>query len=159
MTAISNEQQAYNYCIHLLAKREYSQYELTTKLTRLGVGEEAIADCLSRLAEENYQSDERFAEMFSRTKVNQRHGERKVRYELKQKGISEALIDHYVALHEAEFLDNAIYLLEKKLPFEQREKHQLDKKVKDKIIRFLLGKGYDYQLIQIAFEEVLNSSE
>ncbi len=153
---IIDEQQAYNYCIKLLARREYSQCELNTKLTRQHVGNEVIVACLSRLISDNYQSDERFTEMFVRTKVSQRYGEKKIRYELQQKGINEELINHYLPLYEADFLDNAICLIKKKISAEQKASAYLDRKNKAKIIRFLLGKGYDYQVIQQAFNEVLS---
>lgn len=152
------EQQAYDDCIKRLSRREYSQQELAMKLSQRGFSGDVIADCLARLIADNYQSDERFAEMFCRTRVSQRHGERKIRYELKQNGVDEWLINQQIPLYQELFLENAVYLIERKLSNEQRQEGRCDRKTKDKITRFLLTKGYDYQLISQAFYQVFNGA-
>ncbi len=150
--------QAYQRCIQLLARREYSQLELRQKLAQLDIDSDIIDECLQKLLEENYQSDERFAEMFCRTRISQRHGKQKIYYELKQKGIEEHLIDSVMAEYESEWVDNAIQLIERKAPRGDVKKVMSDFTLKSKIMRFLLGKGYDYDTINLAFE-ILDNEE
>ncbi len=144
--------QAYQRCIYLLARREYSQLELRQKLTQLDIDSDVIDQCLNRLVEENYQSDERFTEMFCRTRISQRHGKQKICYELKQKGIEEHLINSVISEYDSEWVDNAIHLIERKAPRGDIKKVMNDFALKSKIMRFLLGKGYDYGTINLAFE-------
>lgn len=144
--------QAYQRCIYLLARREYSQLELQQKLSQLDIDTDVIEQCLNRLVEENYQSDERFAEMFCRTRISQRHGNQKICYELRQKGIEGHLIDRVISEYDREWVDNAVHLIERKAPRGDITKVIKDFSLKSKIIRFLLGKGYDYDTINLAFE-------
>ncbi len=144
--------QAYQRCIYLLVRREYSQLELRQKLSQLEIDTDVIEQCLKRLLEENYQSDERFTEMFCRTRISQRHGKQKIRYELKQKGIEENLIDSVMSEYDSEWVNNAIHLIERKSPRGDVKKAINDFTIKSKIIRFLLGKGYEYDTINLAFE-------
>ena len=84
--------------LKFLARREHSRGELRRKLSeRFGFGErDAIESELSRLSESGLQSDSRFAEMFvreSRTKF----APRRIRSELKRRGVSDAEIDSALA--------------------------------------------------------------
>ncbi len=145
---------AYQRCIQLLARREYSQLELRQKLVQHNISTDIIEQCFEKLLQENYQSDERFAEMFCRTRVSQRHGKQKIIYELKQKGIDETLIHTVLAEYDNEWVENAQYLIERKAPRSDISKALKDFTVKSKIIRFLLGKGYDYDTINDAFQKL-----
>lgn len=148
---------AHQTCIQLLSRREYSQQELFTKLTQQNIPSDIIDQCLNELVANNYQSDERFAEMFCRSRVNQRYGAKKITYELKQKGIDDSLITTQLATHDEQWLDNAMYLIEKKAPRGNVGEVFCDRKLKDKITRFLVGKGYDYATISLAFESLTDT--
>lgn len=50
------------YCFRLLGRREYSEYEITTKGLKKGYTEEVITTVINELQEQNYQSDQRCAE-------------------------------------------------------------------------------------------------
>lgn len=151
-TAVTSESEAYQRCLAVLARREHSQQELRYKMQKNGIKETIIEHVLSRLITDNYQSDERFAEVFCRSRVGRRDGERKIRYELKQKGIDESLANQYLAQYEDAFLANAQYLIERKAPRGDLTFLFNDFKLKDKITRSLLNKGYDYNVIRLAFE-------
>ncbi|PID65676.1 MAG: hypothetical protein CR975_06100 [Gammaproteobacteria bacterium] len=146
--------QAYQRCLQLLARREYSQLELRQKLTQQSVEAAVIDDCLARLQQENYQSDRRFADMLCHTRVNQRYGSQKIRYELKQKGIENSLINATLAEYQTMWLDNARQLISRKASGAEVKKIFTDFTLKHKITRFLVGKGYDYDTIHLAFESL-----
>jgi regulatory protein len=80
----------------LLARREHSRRELYTKLRRR-FSEEAVSDAIERLSEEGLQSDQRFAESFSRERLYRAYGPRRIRAELQQRGVEEALIEAALA--------------------------------------------------------------
>lgn len=83
---------AYDRGLGLLARREYSRRELRVRLLRDG-GDEAGADeALTRLGQQGYQSDERFAEMILRARIAQGYGPARTRAELRSHGLDEAAI-------------------------------------------------------------------
>lgn len=143
---------AYQRCLQLLTRREHSLLELRQKLSQQHIDADVIETCLSRLIEENYQSDQRFAEMLCRTRISQRHGRQKIRYELKQKGINDTLAKTTLNEHEDVWVENAKHLIERKAPRGDLTKVFSDFTLKNKITRFLVGKGYDYDTISLAFE-------
>ncbi len=146
----------YNRCIALLSRREHSVLELTQKLSQQGCGQgynqEVIENIIAKLISLNYQSDERFAEVFCRSRVSKKNGSRKVRYELQQKGIDDHLINREIAKYPDEFLANAISLIERKAPRGDISAIFADFKLKDKISKSLFNKGYDFDTIKQAFE-------
>ncbi len=144
--------QAHTICIQLLARREYSQKELRHKLEAKGIPEPTITHCLDSLVEQGYQDDRRYAEMFCRTRYSQRYGAKKIAYELKQKGIDQAIIADSLRHYDNLWLENVLFLIERKAPRGDLSCVFSERKIKDKITRFLIGKGYDYATIQCAFE-------
>lgn len=79
----------------LLARREYAFEELFGKLRSKYPDIDPdlyIRPALSRLKEENLQSDERFVEAFVRYKATRGSGPLKIRAELNQKGVEASVI-------------------------------------------------------------------
>lgn len=76
----------------LLARREHSRRELKQKLKKRFSDEALIDEQLDRLADENLQSDRRFAESFLRQRLSRGHGPLRIRQEMRQRGISDAEI-------------------------------------------------------------------
>lgn len=146
------ENDAYQRCIALLSRREHSRWELQQKMQQHGIDSEVIDRVLSRLIADNYQSDERFAEVFCRSRVARKVGVKKIRYELKQKGIDSQHAETELDKYREQFLDNAKALIERKAPRSDVTLMFSDAKLKDKTTRSLLNKGYDYDTIRLAFE-------
>ena len=69
-------------------RREHSKLELFNKLQLKGYDEEIINSAITQLTDQNYQSDERFAEAFILMRFNQGKGPVKIALELKLRGIS-----------------------------------------------------------------------
>jgi regulatory protein len=76
--------------LRYLARREYSRLELFRKLSQKYVSGSDIQSVLGQLQEQGYQSDDRFTEMFIRTKVRAGNGPFKIKIELREKGICES---------------------------------------------------------------------
>ena len=73
-----------------LARREYGQQELINKLANKGFDPKIAERAVVRLAEEGLQSDDRFAENFVQSRINQGKGPIRIRLELSQRAISDA---------------------------------------------------------------------
>ncbi len=90
---MNKQQSIRNTAMNLLARREHSASELLQKLKQRNFEQNDIIAAIHELQAENLQSDERFTESFANQRVNAGHGPIKIRHELRQKGVSEALVD------------------------------------------------------------------
>lgn len=80
----------------LLARREHSREELRRKLQVRGFDADEVASLLDDLKAEGLQSDARFTEGYVHARRGRGFGPMRVRMELQERGISEALIDEYL---------------------------------------------------------------
>lgn len=76
----------------LLARREHARGELKQKLQKRFPDSELIDEQLDRLAEENLQSDSRYAASLLRQRINRGHGPQRIRQEMRHKGIADTAI-------------------------------------------------------------------
>ena len=76
--------------MNLLARREHSLRELRQKLRRRFSDGPLLEAELQRLADENLQSDQRFAESFARQRAGRGYGPQRVRQEMRDRGLSES---------------------------------------------------------------------
>src|SRR5690606_23075065 len=98
----------------LLQRREYSEHELRSKAASDGYAQEAIDQALQYLQDNHYQSDERFCDMFIRSRINRLSGPYKLRMELRQKGIDEGLIMQRIQSSEVDWFALALEAASKK---------------------------------------------
>ena len=80
----------------MLALREHSRQELARKLRIRGFAPLDVAQVLDDLARRGLQSDERFAESFVGERCRRGSGPMRIRAELRQRGICDSLIEHYL---------------------------------------------------------------
>ncbi len=80
-------------CLRLLARREHSQKELLTKLKQRGLDIEQAKIVIDELAQENWQSNDRFSESFARQRIRKGYGPVRICYELQQKGAAALDLD------------------------------------------------------------------
>ena len=86
-----------NAAMNLLARREHSLAELTRKLGRRFESVE-LDIALQKLADENLQSDQRFAQTFTRERLLRGIGPLRIESELRQRGVERRYIDGAIAL-------------------------------------------------------------
>jgi regulatory protein len=135
--------------IELLSRREYSYAELEAKLLPYTENEQLIYIVLDWMVEQGYQSDERFACMFVRSKGVSGYGPVRIRLELNQKGIKEHLIEHAFEENKNEVIwpDEVDRLIEKKLKTQDIS----DLKVKSKVMGYLQRRGFSLDQIYSGF--------
>ena len=88
MTTPNHQIRCYSAALKMLMRREHSKLELFNKLQLKGYDDEIIDSAIAQLTEQNYQSDERFAEAFILMRFNQGKGPVRIASELKLRGIS-----------------------------------------------------------------------
>ncbi len=132
-----------------LARREHSQHELLQKLQRRfgdSVGAESVID---ELADENLQSDARFAEAFVRQRSQRGYGPLRIRQQMREKGLSDELVANYLYADDSlNWADIAKAVREKK--FGAVIAHDFQTKAKQ--MRFLQYRGFDADIVRQAVE-------
>ena len=125
----------------LLAKREYSQTTLRSKLLELGAVAEELEPLLLELAENNYQSDERMAGMVMRSQIRQGKGPQRIKLALKKHDIDqELIIDH---MEDIDWFEEALQLKIRKFGTDVAK----EPKEQAKQVRFLQYRGYAMDVI------------
>jgi regulatory protein len=144
-----------NYC----AYQERSLKEVETKLKAWEVPEELHEQLIQLLFEEGFLSQERFANTYTRGKINlKKWGKTKVKMYLKHKGIDDETIQNSLGqVDEQAYLENAQKLAKHKLNTIKDQENPLV--VKQKIYRFLLSKGFEMDVIQKATDWALKGGD
>ena len=138
------------YCSY----QERCHAEVKEKLFTYGVYKNDADEIISKLIEENYLNEERFALMFAGGKFRIKHwGKVKIKNELKQKGISDYCLKKALAAIDKDAYQKTLYkLAELKLKTLKSEKNIFIKK--RKLQDHLLMKGYEADLVRIIVNEL-----
>lgn len=140
----------------LLGRRPHSRFELKTKLKLKKYDNQLIDALLDELENKNYLNDHEFALAFARDKQKFKHfGSFRIRNELLKKRVSREIIDQTLAeiFPEGNDVDEAVYHLNKKI--KNRTNIDLNEKnVKDKLLAFLIRKGFDFETAKEAFGKI-----
>ncbi len=131
----------------LLARREHSRRELVIKLSRKYPEDTGIDAVLDKLAADGLQSDARFAASFFRLRVQGGFGPNRIRAELRQRGISDVLIDQQFSEQIVDWFAAAEALYLKKYV----GVNVGDPRERAKCFRYLQYKGYDLEHINALF--------
>lgn len=133
------------------AYQERCQQEARDKLYEFGLWPEAVENIISKLIEDNFINEERFAMQFARGKFNiKKWGRIKIKIELKQRRISEYCIKKALQqIDEEEYIQTLQKLIETKRK-QITEKNPI--KLKYKLMTYAASKGYEKYLIM----DVLN---
>jgi len=139
------------YC----AYQERCHSEVKEKLFSYGLSKNDVEELVSKLVVENYLNEERFAIQFTGGKFRiKQWGKTKIRYELRQKQVSEYCIKKALSLiDDSAYLETFHKLAALKLKSLKTETNIFIKK--KKLQDFLRMKGYDSDLIKTAINEVL----
>jgi len=136
-------QKAKHYCGY----QERSHAEVKQKLYGYGLYKNEVEELLSRLIEENYLNEERFAIAFAGGKFRMKQwGKMKIKYELQQKQVSAYCIKKAMEEIADEDYDMTLMnLAEAKFNSLKDEKNLFTKK--SKMQNYLVGKGYEYEKV------------
>ena len=147
-------EQAFQKLKQFCAYQERSHAEVKDKLYKLGVWKNKHDEILAKLIEENYLNEERFAIAFAGGKFRiKQWGRIKITYELKQKKVSDYCIKKALKqIDESDYLKMIDKLISSKikstknLPLIQQKK---------KLVDYLVGKGFEWELVSSKIEESL----
>ena len=141
--------------LHYLARREYSAYELATKLTRR-YRAAVVGPIVEELTENGELSDRRFAEALVRSRFSRGFGPIYISKELRSKGIEAQLAKECIGAFDGEWQARAKEVLGKKRgqyndTFDQEvnggKNRDEAKALNEKLARFLFGRGYPSEIV------------
>ena len=137
------------YC----AYQERCHKEVTMKLKSWGLIQEAIDVLITELIQFNFLNEERYARSFARGKFRiKKWGKMKIRMALKKRDVYFKCIDlAMLEIDDKAYLNTLKHLLQKK---NETLKETNSYKRKIKLTRYLVTKGYEYDLIRDALEEL-----
>jgi regulatory protein len=130
-----------------LARREYGQKELIKKLADKGFVRNIVEKAVFQLTEDGLQSDQRFAESFVQSRINQGKGPVRIRLDLSQRGVADSEVEHAIEASAANWYELARDVRQRKFGVDQ----PFDFQGKAKQMRFLQYRGFEQDHIQAAF--------
>ncbi|KAA6187895.1 regulatory protein RecX [Thiohalocapsa marina] len=90
--------------IKLLTTREHSCLELQRKLEQRGYPPQAVRQVLDDLQRDDLLSEQRLAEAYVAERLGKGFGPVRIRFELREKGLSDAQIDPHLMLDDTQVL-------------------------------------------------------
>ena len=147
-----SKEQALQKLKHYCAYQERSHSEVKEKLYNLGVWKKDHDEIIATLIEENYLNEERFAIAFAGGKFRIKHwGRVKIKYELKQKQVSEYCIKKALKqIDDGEYLKVLTKLAKEKYASLKSEQYLIRKK---KTMDYLMQRGFEMELIRTVIEK------
>ena len=147
MTKEKTEQEAYLQLAAVCAQAEHCEQEMRDKMKRWGVDIEAQNRVIERLTNERYIDNERYTRAFVKDKVRyNKWGRRKVQQALWMKRIDEDIQQRVLdEIDDEEYLKVLVPLLKQK---RKSIKAANDYELNQKLVRFALGRGFDYGIIR-----------
>lgn len=141
---------ALDSALRLLARREHGAIELCDKLKKRGYTQAEAKDALEACQDLGLQSDTRFAESYTRSRIRQGYGPVKIAQELKTRSIDIEIIQTVLNEEKDNWLQYALHVWQKKARGEQ----DLSFVEKQKQQRFLLYRGFDTDVISQVIKEL-----
>lgn len=141
----------FNAALRFLSFRPRSEKEVRDNLRKKKVDPQVTEKIITKLKEKNFLNDSDFAKWWieQRTQVNPK-SIRVIRLELKQKGISQDLIESGIRDDKAIAKD----LVKKRIArYKGLSKHELYQKLGG----FLARRGFDYDTIKKSIDEVIKN--
>ncbi len=137
----------YAKALAMLSRRDHSQQEIINKLRKFTSDIAQINATINTLQEQGYLNDQRYSANFIEWN-SAKSGPLKLRYQLKNKGIASDLIEAMLADSATDELQVAYALWQRKFA----GKIATSPKEKARQIRFLLSRGFSYDIITQVFK-------
>lgn len=148
--------------VRLLARREHGRLELREKLLQRDLPGAAIDIALEQLAEKGMQCDVRFAESYTRMRINRGFGPSKIRADLSARKLAKDIVSDSLADCDVDWTENAFSALLKRFGDPENEYGRVTADPefgssaadRARMQRFLLSRGYDHSQINAAINRL-----
>jgi len=144
-----------NSALRIIEKSHKTEKEVIEKLKLKGYEDNSINKSIEFLKEYNFINDLNYTKAFINDKLNS-VGSQKIKYTLLQKGISKELIEEHLSNSNKENEKNVAFNLAKKKVDLLRKKENDNYKISGKLYRYLISKGYEYDITNEVVKEVMS---
>ncbi len=153
------EEEAFQTLAALCAQAEHCQYEMTEKMRRWEMDDEAQARIMQRLIREKFVDDERFTRAFVNDKIRyNKWGRRKVEQALWAKHIDEDVRQRVLDEVDTEEYISVLRPLLKQKHKSTKAANEYERTMK--LIKFALGRGFTFDIIRQCLDvEEVDESE
>jgi regulatory protein len=143
---LSDPIEARKKAMDYLARREHSRDELCRKMAKAGFDVNVTLDAIEELRKDGLQSDRRFVDAFVLSRISQGKGPTRIRADLRQRGIRDAMIQEVLLETEQDWYALARETRQKKFGRDL----PTDFKGKARQMRFLQYRGFESDQVQVA---------
>jgi regulatory protein len=143
--------------LRILNYRFNSEAELREKLDRKEFPRDAIDAAISRLRDERWLDDARFAAAFVRTRLRKGIGRLRINRELQAAGVDSATIAQALDIPEHDDRSAAMTAAKKRLAILRRRDD--DDAIRQKLIAYLFRQGYDSSMAIDVVREAMAGSK
>ena len=130
--------------VKLLARREHSATEIHRKLQQRDFSPDEIAEALEELQQGDWQSDERFAEAYIRSRRLKGFGPVRIAMELGERGVNESIISRCLHTDDDIWMETMLNEYQRKYKGKAPDDYQ----EKAKRMRFLQYRGFSPEKIR-----------
>ncbi len=157
LLAASEVERATDAALRFLAYRPRSIREVTDRLRQRGYSDQAIDATIEKLRGWRYLDDREFARFWVENRLENRPaGSRRLRQELRQKGVDGEVVDQTIEETEVDELPAAIELARKRVA----RLRELDPMVqRQRLAGFLQRRGYGWDIVKPAIDQVLGEMD
>lgn len=146
----------YNQACKFLSIRQHTVYELKRKLYAKHYSKITVEYTINKCIELSYLDDVSVAKSYTEQLLAKGYGSYKIKKTLISKGLDKSLIENL--LKDFISTENAIeaieYLLEKKLTSLKNSKITDNRKIFEKLYRYLIGRGYSSEMVLNALKKL-----
>ena len=150
---------AKNYVYRILARRMYTNKEIRDKLVERGYLGKIIEDVIATLERYGYLNDRTYAEEWIRSRMRSKpKGKIAIRQELARKGVERSIIEDALSqeFDESREKDMVLELARRKVKSYKRDEPVA---VRRKLYSFLLRRGFDYETVKYAVNQVMDTED
>lgn len=140
--------------VSLLASRARTEHEIADALRRNAYPEGTVARVMARLHEAGYLDDADYAEQWAASRAAKGMGMRRIRMELRHKGVDSGTIENVLSsVDEEEQMEGALRAAQKAA----RGRDLSIPAERQKVLASLARRGYDYALARSALAAVMEN--
>lgn len=150
-----NFMKAKNDALRYIERSYKTEKEIGDKLFKKGYDSETIGKTLGFLKEYSFLDDSKYAEMYIKDK-QQSVGKNKIKYDLLKKGIDDDIVLELTSNIDGTVEDNSAEVLARKKYKTIAMRENDRRKVYEKLLRFLIGKGFSFDTAKSAIGRVLD---
>lgn len=145
---MSDAQEMRRVAMHWLARRDFACRELADRLARR-FPDADVDPVIHWLQSQRFLDDQRFADVFFRGRLDRGHGPLRIRQDMRQKGLDDALIQQCLDAAEVDFTALAGQVRQRRFGHPPPPG---DSKARARQLRFLQYRGFTGEQCYAAFE-------